>query len=244
VSTNEHPSHLMLDRYALDGNVSEDVRRHVTECPTCQANVEAVQRPLPVPTWAREVATKRPLAARKLFGWIAGAAGLSAAATVALLVMRPAHRVEETSYDTTRGAPSVGLYVKRGTNVSLWDGQSPMQPGDRLRLKVVPEGLTHVTVFSPAPASTGPAPTLKVLYAARVEPHRENLLPRTWEVDHAGGRESLLVVLSRSPISVDQANSLGSHANVQSGVWVWRLTMSKRLPADASETGQRIEGGR
>ncbi|MFY0564212.1 hypothetical protein ACN28E_10205 [Archangium lansingense] len=46
----------------------------------------------------------------------------------------------------SKGNPAVALYVKTGDTVRLWDGESPVAEGDLLRLKVMPEGFTRLTV--------------------------------------------------------------------------------------------------
>ncbi|RLB52938.1 MAG: hypothetical protein DRJ42_13440 [Deltaproteobacteria bacterium] len=154
--------------------------------------------------------------------WGIGATGLAALVAITFLILRPGPVTDSTEYTTVRGAPAVGLYVKRGTRVMLWDGQRPVAAGDRLRLKVVAEGFTHVSVLT-----EGDAGDYSILYEASVEPSGENVLPPAWEVDDAPGDESLTVILSRTPLASDSIGAIIRGGAPGDDVWVRRLSIPK-----------------
>jgi hypothetical protein len=210
-----HPSFLELDRGAL-GAMSEEQRRHLDACPTCSAYVARLQQPLPIPAWVREEAARsRPAAGMR--SWLGALAALAAAASV-LAVAFPARepRVQ------VKGQASVALYLKRGEQISLWDGRSPVRPGDLLRLKVVPEEQEHVLVA--AAAASG---ELKVLYQGAVAPRCEALLPESWRVDETAEPETLVIALSAKRLDVEALRrALASSARTPD-LWTTVLTLHK-----------------
>lgn len=139
-----------------------------------------------------------------------------------------------------RGAPSVGLYIKRGARVFLWDGRQPVAAGDRLRLKVVPEGFTHVGVFATAASSSEQA---RLLFASEIAPEEETLLPRAWEVDDTSGAETLVVVLGRRPVSKKDLTWLGQNRQHPSELWIRTLHLRKSAgPPDSIPDSGLLEG--
>ena len=212
-----HPSFLQLDRLAAGASVEDAVRDHVETCAECSAYVRELRTPAALPDWLPSVenAEAEPRAVRPdrssdgharpsrsgprgprraLRAMITVSA--VAAASVAGFGLGPAvlnslNAVSGPEYSTVRGEPSVGLYIKRGARVWLWDGQATIRPHDQLRLKVVPEGYRHVTVFTPNNIAR-----LKMIYSARIDPRQPHLLPRAWRVDDSGSDERLVVVLA------------------------------------------------
>ena len=115
-------------------------------------------------------------------------------------------------YTNVRGAPSTGVYVRRGPRTALWDGQTPLRAGDALRIRVAPEGYTRVTVFlqkALAPWS--------VLYEGDIDPRRTQLLPRAWELDGHNEDERLVTVLSHH--AVNEALARAALAGHNTSLW-------------------------
>ena len=128
-----------------------------------------------------------------------GAAALAAGIAVSLwLGDRDAAPVESRPWIAAKGAPSVAIFVKRGERTTLWDGTRPLRSGDRLRIRIAPEGHAHVFVAA-REASGG----LRTLFAGPVE-GEEFLVPGTWEVDGQGGSEHIFVGLASEPLPAEE----------------------------------------
>jgi hypothetical protein len=231
----QHPSYLALDRAAL-GSRTAELDRHLAECERCRAHIERVSEPVAVPSaavlerHARRAPMRRPSARR---GWLGGLAAAAAAAVLLVAVLtgregarpaRPADRVaSEVGFDTAKGGRAVGVYVLRGRHTFLWNGTEPVAPGDSIRLKLVPDGMTQAHVFSLSRASE-----LVLLHRARIVPDRDALLDAAWKVDGVGEREVLIVVLSADPLSLARAQAAAREGGMGEDVWVARLTLPKR----------------
>ncbi|MCG8420768.1 MAG: hypothetical protein MJE77_22840 [Proteobacteria bacterium] len=232
-------------------------RRHIDRVSGAAASIEipAWVRELATSSVAHSAvrSTARPRWSGATLVWSGGLASALAAAAVLLVVAtgdRPGEpTVTETAdrpgpvgrdrkspqpghsapYTGAKGAEAVGLYIKRAGRVSLWDGSSPVMPGDSLRLKVVPGGFTRVAVFSPDPAAKRSERALIELYAGAVEPGRGHLIPAAWKVDRAVGSETLIVVLSRAPLSPGDAVRAIAGPTARPGVWVRRFVIPKQV---------------
>ncbi|HWM89119.1 MAG TPA: hypothetical protein VNO33_24880 [Kofleriaceae bacterium] len=239
----DHPSFLALDRAAL-GSRTAHLSRHLDECARCRAHMERITDPAPVPEgargWLRREAPARPARPRRSSrAWLNG---LTAAATAAVIVAavlvgrdRPVERApgRETAadprFDTAKGGRAVGVYVRRGPRTFLWNGTEPVVPGDTLRLKLVPDGMTQVHVFGHGP---GGHADLELLHRAELVPDRDSLLDTAWRVDDQGGREVLIVVLSRRPLGPAAALAAARAGGMGEELWVTRLVLPKRPVVD------------
>jgi len=225
--TNEafHPSFLALDRAHL-GAASPTVLAHLADCEVCRSYVDCPER---APLTSIFTALERAIAdqRRSRARWLWPAASVAAAAGALLLVL--AHRVPEATRDTdpyvgSKGFRSVWIYLKRGTETTLWDGKRLLLPGDRLRLKVDPGSYHRLAVYS-----GGPSPTL--LYAAKLTPGRNLTLPEAWEIDDSPIDEQLFVVFSEAPVEPEWSSWRLGH--VPPGV----ALLPFRLPKAGSDAG-------
>jgi hypothetical protein len=218
----EHPSFLRLDRFAL-GVADAEVSSHLEACAACRGHLGRLEQPVPVPAWARELGEKRrtPIWRRLL------APGLVAVAALGGLLLVALPRTQEEPWDGRKGAPSVGVYVEREGRVFLWDGQQQLQPGDRIALKVAPEGFTRVTV---AALDHGAAVEL---YAGAVEASGESTLARSFRLDAEPGDETLLVLFSRAPLPPKELEAAFAQPPRSRARWGVKL----RLPKSAGRSG-------
>ena len=238
-----HPSFLELDRLALDAPASPDTRAHVAACPVCQQHLASLAPPrdlteLPAIRRRARAASTTTTTTKNRLRWAAPA--LAAAAALALFVMaRPPARVEpeasvpqqQEGFTTVKGGASVLLHIKRGERVFVWDGAEPVMPGDKLRLEVAADGFTHVAVLAEPVqgGARGAAPA--VLYSAPIDPAQPVALPKAWEVDDTPGDESLIVVLSSSPLeggAALEAARGGATPRDDDDRWTRRLVLPKR----------------
>jgi len=237
-----HPSFLELDRFALGAAGALATAAHVGACARCRRHVETLREAPPVPPGLRDrivsPAADSPLAVtRRFWAWFRGprigAAGLAGAlAIAALLWIVRTPRAPDVGYDGVKGLPSVWIYVKRDNELALWDGERPLEARDRLRLKIDPQDLTHVDVFTrdeAAGAGSAPAP----IFDGRLRPGTVTTLPAAWQLDGNSPRESLIVVLSRDGVSASAAQRF-LRDGAPAGVWLRRFELH-RSPAHPPE---------
>lgn len=236
-----HPSFRELDLVAL-GEERPGVRQHLASCATCTAHVEALGRPEVLPVWekvprrtlwrgwlpALGAAAAGILAAAVILpgGEFRGAEGVPRDRVAdrvpphrASVGGRGAQPTEQSGpsnragWVAAKGSPSVGVYVKRGNQLGLWDGESPVLPGDRLRIRISPRGFTHVAL-----ASRTPDGRLHPLFDGAVGEAEEFLVPGSWEIDDQGGQEELVIGLDHGPVDLESAT------------WRTELTLPKAAP--------------
>ncbi len=215
-----HPSELDLDRAVLGVPVSAAVASHLRSCPRCAEAVEARRTAESIPGWVEGIRVRPAREARRWPRWgLAVPAAAALAVALVVLPLRPSSsRLEELR---AKGAPAIALYVKRGDQVSAWDGRSPVRPGDRLRVGVRGAGYTRLSVASILPSG---APVL--LHAGPLSADGETLVPMSFRVDDRGQAEVLSIVLSTQ--SVDASVHQGAaQALGRDGVWAVRLYLPK-----------------
>lgn len=205
-----HPSYLELDRMFLappgPGSPAEPWAAHCRDCGHCQRYLQDLQRraTAPLPPWVGALHERRAglwerlrlLWARPLF--LVPFSTVAAALALALVFkggpLPPALPLAEVR---AKGGPSITVYVKRGQQVTQWDGQLRLRAKDRIRLQVSGAGYSQVTVALP-PADGGPL--YQVLYAGALQPMAPTALPVSWEVSGPGAAEVLTVILSSGPL--------------------------------------------
>lgn len=211
----KHPSFLQLDRMTLGGNTDEATAHHVQECAQCLAHLDRVTADRPIPAWAKDLGNPR----RRRWANVWALAGATAAAGLGLVLGLAIDTADGPGMVTAKGSPAVGIYVKRDQRVSLWDGRSAVRPGDSLRLKVVPDGFSFVTVFTRSDRKHRDHGLLE-LHTAPVSPEGETILPVAWRVDDRAGDEVLFVVLSREPVpELADTDQLSEWSDSQNGWW-------------------------
>ncbi len=209
MSPERHPSFLQLDRLAA-GAGSSEVEAHVGGCPRCSGHLQRLSEPVGVPPWAR--ALEKPPRSRWQLLALAGPALACAAAL--LLVLRSPPELRE------KGAPAVAVYVEHSGAVSLWDGHRAVSPGDRIRLEISAEGLTHVAV-----ASQGAQGRWQRVFAG--ESPKMGPLPQSWRLDEAPGPEVLGIALSRGELDERRLSEVLRAATRDAQVWTTILTLPK-----------------
>jgi hypothetical protein len=223
----QHPSFLELDRLALGAPPSHGTAAHVASCARCRGHLEGVREAPPLPPGLRERArgdgADGGLLARLRRRWLLGALGLAGAMAAAAVLLLARPQVQpDGGYIGEKGLPSVWVYVKHDTELRLWDGEQPLAPGDRLRLKIDPQGHTHADVFTQA--QTGAA--LEPVWSGTLEPDEVTTLPAAWQLDRSGGDEALIVVLAQGKVSPAQARRFVDKGAPR-GVWLRKFLLRK-----------------
>ena len=185
----KHPSYLELDRLAL-GAADEQLRAHADACPSCSAHVARLRTVEAVPAWARSL--EKP---RRRFGWLHALALAGAATATASLGLVLVRDVAPPPYVAAKGMPSVALYVLRDGSTTLWNGADALRPGDRIRLKVAPEGHGWLAV-----SQVRADRSLVLLHEARLTGDDEYVLPESWRLDEAPGPERIHVALDDAKV--------------------------------------------
>jgi hypothetical protein len=230
-----HPSYLELDRFALGAPGLLSTAAHVGACERCRRHIETLRDAPPIPPELRDRASS-PATAASLAGvyrWLAwlrgprlGAVGLAGALAVAGLIgITRAPQAPVAGYDGAKGLPSVWIYVKRDNDLVLWDGERPLEARDRLRLKIDPQDLTHVDVFT-NDEGTSAGSALARIFDGRLQTGTVTTLPAAWQLDGNNARESLIVVLSRDGVSASAAQRF-LRAGAPAGVWLRRFELHR-----------------
>lgn len=191
-----HPSRYSLDRVAK-ANEMEALEGLVGDCAECAEHVGRVRtRESTVPSWVADLGRERTSLLERIWRprWASGVVVAAASLAVALWVVRPTGEPVHEGF-RAKGAPSVLAFIRQGTQVQQWDGQTSLRAGDSVRLQVFPADYTFVTVLAPGP--TGPG---EILFQGAVPPRKSTFLPQGLQVDATRvSSERLLVFLSNHP---------------------------------------------
>ncbi|QSQ17620.1 hypothetical protein [Myxococcus landrumensis] len=221
--SSRHPSFLALDRAAL-GVRDALLDAHLEACAECRAYVLRPRDAEPIPAWVREAPPARVESFGREGPWGRFLAATATAALVAgavVLSMKPDALPPPAV--AAKGTPVVAVHLKRGDQVFLWDGQSLLQPGDRIRLSVVSEPHRYVYVGA---WDSGGLSGWSLLFAGPLTPGAPLVLPASWRVDAAEGDEHLRVLFSEEPLTEPEALQLFPLA--PQGMKLW--TVELRLP--------------
>jgi hypothetical protein len=201
----QHPSHLELDRLLL-GQPSAPVEDHVAACASCRSYVEEQRQELPIPPWLRLVGAPRlekaSWFARRRARLLLVVAPAMAAVALLVIVLLPLRTSPDAIVE--KGGPMVSAFIKRGERVWLWDGRSPIRPGDLLRLEVASGGYRFISVASLTDEGT----LSEVLFAGPARRIGTTPLPLSWRVDPAGTAERLSVVLANHSLDAAEHEKL------------------------------------
>lgn len=248
-----HPSYLELDRLFLlapgPGSDPEPdpadaalhaAAVHLQDCARCQSYLTALQRraAAPVPAWARALPARRPgvwtqlveqLRPHILFPVAAAAASLALVVATQSGPLRrtpsPASAPNQRPAVQVRakGGPSVSVFIKRGEQVTQWDGRTRLRAEDRIRLQVAGAGYTQVTVALQRPGGA------QVLYTGELHPAAPTPLPVSWQVSADDASEIIEVILSPQQLrEAAPARPLDVAALRQRReLWITELVMQK-----------------
>ena len=195
---------------------------HVAGCARCSAylaGLDALEaNSPPLPSRPAPMPAARPR-------WIVPLAGaLALAAGIALYVTTRTGTGTDVKDDYVglKGTPAVQLLVHREHETRIWDGHTPVRPGDALALRVACEGMKRVAVAAPASGTAG-----WVRLSSTACEDGDAPLPFTLNVDDAPGDEKLAVVLSRDELDEDTLQKAISEGRRVANVWVVSFVMPK-----------------
>lgn len=219
-----------IDLWWVSGQAPDGaIASHLADCAQCRAYVASLEG-LAVDAWpvgrrgASAVARRGHV--RRPWAWAVG--GVAAAASLAIVVMARPRPQDEGAYVGAKGTPSVELLVRRGDATSIWDGQSPVRPGDTLALRVACEGLGHIAVA--APRDDGPARaagTWARVVDASCSADPSEPLPFTLVVDGSPGQEHFAVVVSRAALDEVRVQSAVEARTRTRDTWTVRFNLPK-----------------
>jgi hypothetical protein len=225
MSAMEHAgvSTLTLDVYWASGQSGDAaLDAHIAECPRCRAYLEGLAAlEAPVAMVGAQGPPKPPLTQRRWRGIAAAASSALAIAASVMAVVRT-HPGPSDGYVGVKGTPAVQVLVHRDHDTRVWDGLSPVRPGDALAIRVACEGLRHVTVAAPGPAgwtrlSDAPCP-------AESAP-----LPFTLLVDGDPGAERLALVLSQDAMDDQALRAAIDDTRRTREVWAVQFVLPKTI---------------
>ncbi len=211
------PSDLRLDRFALGELERAEhvaVEAHRARCARCAGFLEAREEALPAAVRARlrgrvlaaSIAAPTPWWRRgpgalwpRLAPGLALTAGVLVAVSIALFGRSDPARDDAVSL---KGGDRLVVYRERDGEVRTVGSGDAFRAGDRLRFAVRSEHAGHAAVFGlEADGDRYPCTPASGSGAHPVGPGTE-LLPGAIELDAAGGRETLVLVLCPQPFDV------------------------------------------
>ncbi|HXN33813.1 MAG TPA: hypothetical protein VN894_18215 [Polyangiaceae bacterium] len=228
MTTNDsgHVSAFTLDVFWASGRPRDSaIGEHIASCGRCRAYLATLDAlrgagPPTGPPLRGALPSSRPrvMGIGASWGWLAAGA-VALAASVSFFLARGWHPAK-TRYVAAKGVPGVQVLVHREGGTHVWDGRSPVRPGDSLALRVACEGLEHVAVASP-----GPTAWARLSNAAC--PRQGEPLPFTLVVDAEPGDERLAVVLSREQMDDRGLRRAIAEARRTEDVWVADFILPK-----------------
>jgi hypothetical protein len=237
-SNHEGPSTFALDVYWSSGRAGDDaIARHVAECARCRAYLESLDgiaaEPAPpidalAPSSAHAHAhahAPAPVARPRRRAWMAPVAASLALAAGALLYVRGQHPATDDGYVGVKGTPAVQLLVHRDHDTRVWDGRSPVRPGDAVALRVACEGLKRSAVAAPTAAGW-------TRLSSSACPEQGDTLPFTLRVDDAPGDERLAVVLSQNEMDEEALRRAIAETRRAEDVWVVSFVLPKETRSE------------
>jgi hypothetical protein len=204
-----HPSFFALD-LAARGATVPGVHEHVAQCSRCSAHLQRTSTPLLPPAAMLERVGQR----RSGFNWIVVTGPIAAAACVVLALT-----MNRSPVAAVKGLPSASLFVRHEGTVNKWDGLTPVDVGDALRVEVDPGSFAYVAVVN-----AGRAGSPDVLFAGARPP---GLVPGAWAVDETGRAESMVVLFSRRPLRTAEISQAVENVPRGADVWAVRFDIKK-----------------
>jgi hypothetical protein len=227
------PSDFAFDRQMageLGGDDKAAFEAHVASCERCTRRLAGLSEDKEI--FRRDAPTlllrgKSSRSRAMPWPWLAGAVAMAAG----VILFARGREMATGDYVGVKGTPGVQLLVHREEETHIWDGRSPVHPGDSLALRIACEGLSHVVVAAPggAPGSQG-ARWQRLSEGAC--PQKEDLLPFTLVVDNQPGDERLAIVLSQEELDDGRLGKAIAASERTRDVWVVSFLLAK-------ETGTR-----
>jgi hypothetical protein len=208
-----------LDVYWASGRSGDAaLESHVAGCDRCRAylaSLDAIAETgpaLPSPAPSKIGATRR--------SWPVAVTGALALAAGIALAFALRDRPVPDGYVGIKGTPAVQLLLHRDRDTHVWNGHSPLHPGDALALRVACEGLKRVVVATPGPSGW-------VRLSSTGCPVHDDPLPFTLQVDDEPGDEKLAVVLSQDELDDDTLQKAIAETRQTADTWVLSYVMPK-----------------
>lgn len=223
---NEHPfSTFALDVYQASGKPGDPrIEEHLRGCSQCRAYLEHldVLRSMQPPPWRAPERPHRRLHEKLLRRrWIASLAS-AAVLVIGVVVWSKRDTRVDGSYVGVKGTPAVQALVRSGDQTRVWDGRTPVHPGDAIALRVDCQGFSRVVVTTAATSGT-PVRLFDDICPADPAP-----LPFTLIPDDQPGDERIAITFSEKPLDDRSLATATSEATRARGLWVAVLTFPKQ----------------
>jgi hypothetical protein len=228
-------SDLVLDQWSsgeLDEQERQRVESHVATCPRCHAQQAELEQKraefyAAAPSFEQHAArfVTGPNSRRRSRRVAALAAGLAALAALAVIALRPS----ELPITRSKGAPSIGYFVKRDGRIVPGSATTSLRPGDLLRFTYSSSREYYLALFNldsrEASVYFPSAP-----HAARVPPGSQIPLEFSVELDATPGVEHVHAVFCEQRFELEPLRAAlfaSGRLPVPSGCHVNSLTLHK-----------------
>ena len=208
------PTTFALDLYFAAGAQGDDaLAAHVAGCTRCAAYLARLAAQPPVMALPPMTA---PRPQRRSASRLA-AISVAVSACAAFAVW-----IRSADYVGSKGVPAVQALVRGREQARVWDGKTPLHPGDAIALRTACDRFSHVTVVVPRSGARGDRERVFDGPCSEQEP-----LPFTLVADDKAGSERIEVVFSRALLD-DAALRLALERGERGeSVWVNELVLHK-----------------
>ena len=213
-----HFSTFELDVHFAAGTPEGELAEHVATCTRCAAYLDELRALDAQPHVRIAVPPATPGGKRARGRFLGSAAGVLAIAAAVALYVRGRQAAEEP-YVGVKGAPAVQVLVRGNDGTRIWDGHSPVHPGNAIALHVACEQLTQFTVVDDSPEHGR--------FSEGVCPKTPMTLPFTLVVDDQPGHERFIVVLSRAHLDDPTLRQYVRSGTRDQDVWVTAFDFPK-----------------
>jgi hypothetical protein len=221
------PSTFALDVYFAAGEHADPaLKLHVEGCARCRAYLAelASQDGLGGLAVAPGAAGARDRRARGRWQSLRTSALMAAAALGALALWRASEDTRDTrglGYVGTKGVPAVQVVIRSADTTRVWDGRSPLRPGDAVALRAECDHFVRLSVVAGEPA-----PGLTRVYDG-VCPAGADVLPFSLVADAKPGVERIHVVWSEARLDTARLLSALQRQERSDTIWVQRVVLHK-----------------
>ena len=214
-------SHLRCDQL-LNGELDDEptARAHVATCRRCRDRLDQHER--------ERAHFAVPLGPRRRRALLVASLG-AAFAMAAAIALVAAPRADHGGSTRTKGAASIGFFVKHGEVVRRGGAGERVAPGDALEFTASSDRLAYLAIISVDAAQVASAYYPDAAMAAPIAAGADQVLPLSVVLDQVTGTERIRGVFCDHPFAVEAMKAqIAAGAAAPDGCTIDALTIEKR----------------